>query len=194
VAGPRSTSLLSSLGLSSADARARRGRVLIGLSLDVSADYAAVLESVGVVDGQPLTAMGRPPPLYTHDNGESGTTYRSTLSTGYGVKDTLVPDALDRALALQALDAFRPLDTDDFSNRGAIFDAIRFLLEFGINGELRGDGTRPVSWPLVRDGEAGGTGPESDLVVTAEVYPRLRKAAAASRPEIRGRALTPRYR
>jgi hypothetical protein len=77
VAGPRSTSLLSSLELASVDARARRARALAALGLTASSDATAIL------------AMRT----------DAGT------DRGFGVSAAYLPTALDTALALQALDA-----------------------------------------------------------------------------------------
>ncbi len=76
-AGPRSTTLLSSLELSSVDARARRARALGSLGLAAPADVDAVLAV----------------------QGSQGT------DKGFGVGVGYLPSALDTALALQALDA-----------------------------------------------------------------------------------------
>ncbi len=88
----------------------------------------------------------------------NGTTYRATLQGGFGAAGARVPNALDRALALQALFALQGGSEYWFSAQ----DSLTFLLEFRVNG------ASGASWPLVRDGEAGGSGPVGDLTVTAE--------------------------
>jgi hypothetical protein len=64
-AGPRSTTLLSSLELSSVDARARRARALGALGLRVSADTTALLAAQVPSEGFGVSAEYLPTPLDT---------------------------------------------------------------------------------------------------------------------------------
>jgi hypothetical protein len=64
-AGPRSTTLLSSLELSSVDARARRARALSALGLRVSADTTALLAAQVPSEGFGVSADYLPTPLDT---------------------------------------------------------------------------------------------------------------------------------
>src|SRR5262245_40599 len=172
VAGPRSGSVLASLELASVDAHARRRRVLTALGLDASADTASLLDEIccepdgsirsRLLPGQiVVVTSGRPRPMWWQNNGAAGL-YRDTGA--FGAVDTRIPNALDRALALQA---FHDSPSDDPVTFAKVADSIIFLLEYRIDqapGVLWPQVPR-VSWPLVRDGEAGGSGPTSDLAV-----------------------------
>ncbi len=168
VAGPRSTSVLASLELSSVDARARRRRILANLGLDVSRDTGFLYDQICCNNAGALW-YGTGPPLYfgllrrpipmmwLDDNQASKLSYRT--EHGFGASHTRIPDALDRALVLQTL-------RNPSQQLLRVTDSILFLLEYRINDYS--DPMNPeVSWPLVRDGQVDP--PMPDIAVTAEV-------------------------
>jgi hypothetical protein len=148
VVGPRSTAFLSSLDLDSVDALARRVRALAGLDLDVSRDVESLVAEISQLRPNRIALD----PIL-----------RDSERTKVGAAGHRVPIELDNALVVRALyeagvTGSDPLDGD------AVQDALLYLLEFQL-----ADG----SWPLVRDGEAGGSGPAGDILATAEVVRAL---------------------
>lgn len=144
VAGPRSTTLLAGLDLDSPDARARRVRTLSGLGLDTSEDVA-VLAS--------LLTPARPNRIALDP------ALRTSPGTGVGQTGRRVPIDLDNVLAIGAL-----YHAGITAPNLAVQDAMLYLLEFQLP-----DG----SWPLVRDGEAGASGPVGSVLVTSEAVRAL---------------------
>ena len=147
VVGPRSTSLLASLELGGIDARARRVRTLGPLGLDVSADVEALVA---------VLSLTRPHCIALN------VAQREAAHSGVGRTGRRVPIEIDDALAIQGLSGAGV--TPQPTSNDPIQDAIVYLLEFQL-----ADG----SWPLVHGGEAGGSGPVGDLVVTSEVVRAL---------------------
>jgi len=147
VVGPRSTTLLAALELSSIDARARRVSTLSQFALHTPEDVAVLAD---------LLSQERPSVIALNP------AVRPSERTEVGREDRRVPIDLDNALAIRGLhDA--GITASDPAYGNAVQDAMLYLLEFQLP-----DG----SWPLVRDGEAG-SDPVGSVLVTAEVVRAL---------------------
>ena len=110
VAGPRSTTHLSSLELAALDTLGRRARTLAPLGIDVSQDIDAILD---------VLELTRPAPLSLADDADR----TDPNAPKYGEAGTRVPYVLDNALALQAVSEAGIALSD------AIEEAIVYLLE-----------------------------------------------------------------
>ncbi len=157
VVGPRSSSLLAGLELTSLDARARRITALAPLGVDLAADVGSVLATLAPL-GFGLTAVVQQRP----NNIQLYPPWRLSPVYEVGSVGVRVPIALDNAIAIRALSAVG-ITGSDSTYGNVVQDALIYLLEFQL-----GNG----SWPLVRDGEAGSP-PAGDVFVTAEVVRAL---------------------
>lgn len=141
VAGPRSTSLLSSLQLASLDARGRRAATLSPLGLNVRADREAL-----------LVELRRPWPLLNPGR-------------GYGESGTRLPSSLDNALALRGLGMSGGVTSQEDAN--AVGAAAIYLVGQQIPPGQPGAG----AWPRIDRGDAegsGNSGMSPDVTVTAQ--------------------------